>query len=140
MPSLKLLVRRSEGLGLTGGQGQVEPPCALGCEWALSLHGLQRLLGDLPLLGWAAQGVRKAWGSGRMHLEPRWVLLISVENPSSLKKKKDNSLWSVIFFLSVCFFMQIIWQWMQKGDSESAGSTFRNSIAGLLRASWGPTI
>lgn len=98
MPSLKLLVRCSEGLGLTGGQGQVEPPCALGCEWALSLHGVQRLLGDLPLLGWAAQGVRKAWGSGRMHLEPRWVLLISVENPSSLKKKKTNLCGLLLFF------------------------------------------
>lgn len=114
MPSLKLLVRPSEGLGLTGGLGQVEPPCALGCEWGLSLHGLQRLLGDLPLLGWAAQGVRKAWGSGRMHLEPRCVLLISVESPSSLKKKKRQIfVVCFFFFLSVCFFMQIIWQWMQ---------------------------
>lgn len=39
------------------------------------------------------------------------------------------------FLLSVCFFMQIIWQWMQQGDSENVGSTFRNSTAGLLRAS-----
>lgn len=35
LPSLKLSVRRFEGVGLTGGQSQVEPPCALGCEWVL---------------------------------------------------------------------------------------------------------
>lgn len=33
LPPLKLSVRRFEGVGLTGGQSQVEPPCALGCEW-----------------------------------------------------------------------------------------------------------
>ena len=63
------------------------------------LSSLQSLLGDLPLLEWAAQEVRKAWGCGHMHLEPRWVLLISVKSPSLLKKQKtDKSLLSVTVF------------------------------------------
>ena len=72
----------------------------------LSLRSLQSLLGDLPLLGWEAQGVRKAWGCGHMHLEPRWVLLISVESPSSLKKKKKRQIFVIcyVFFFKCLFF------------------------------------
>lgn len=39
-----------------------------------------------------------------MHLEPHWVLLISVKSPSSLKKQKtDKSLLSVMGFFKVFF-------------------------------------